>query len=338
MKILKKPRLLIPISMFVILFSVFFVFPIFSINANLDNVLGVKLLSVSHIPIELDGTTCYIKTTGIAQKGSLQNTEQSKMLTKHPQTTWGQTLALVDVQGVRDPITEFKLIPKIRCDSTPNQVFVLDKADIKYEVLSQNKKLDKIITWTKSVSQTNDITLLDNKESEINTVSIKANDIEKNLPDKEYNAYHEFRTSGKLVIYYQNYPDTKYSIDIPVDSIRVYYQTIITGSPDSVPRQNTGCPDDKILVDGTCVLKEEPDDVTDGDTTGGDGSGDKQPDPNVDEFPDIQALLMDWMTKLLLRDFVGLQDPKFMGINAIVALLVIFGMIILLKPKKVIAR
>lgn len=342
-RILSKPKFLIPTTVFLILFSIFFVFPILSINANLDNVFGVKLLSVSHVPIELDGTTCYIKTTGIAQKGSLQNIQQSKMLTKHPQTTWGQTLALVDVQGVRDPITDFKLIPKIRCDSTPNQTFVLDKADLKYEVLSQNKKLDKVTTWTKSVSQTNDINLLDNKESEINSVTIKALDIEKNLPEKEYNSFHEFRVSGKLVIYYQNFPNVKYSIDIPADSIRVYYQTIVTGSPEDVPRQDTGCPDDKVFVDGTCVPKcSDAENLVDGkcvpkpddpEPPSGDG---KQDDPKVAEVIDPLQLLMDWVTKLLQGDFVGLQEPKFILINIIVIVLLVYGFASLLKPKKVI--
>ena len=342
---LKKPKYFIPLSISIIILSVFFVYPILAINANLDNVLGVKLLSVSHVPIELDGTTCYIKTTGTAVKGSLLNIQQSKMLTKHPQTTWGQTLALVDIQGVKDPITEFKLMPKIRCDSTPNQTFVLDKVDLKYEVLSQNKKLDKITTWTKSVSQTNDITLLDNKESEINTVSVKAGDIEKNLPDKEYNAYHEFRVSGKLVIYYQNFPNVKYSIDIPADSIRVYYQTIVTSSPDNVPRPDTGCPEGKILVDGSCVPKppvcKENEELIENkcvpkqdDESGDDG----QPDPNVDPTSDIQQLLTDWLTRLLLGDFVSLQNPKFLGINAIIGILVFVGIISLLRPKQVVPR
>lgn len=332
-KLVKKPRVFIPLSITVIIFSVFFFYPVVVLNSNIDNVLGVKLLSVSPVPIQLDGTTCYIKTTGTAIKGSLLNIQQSAMLTKHPSTSWGQTLSLVDINGVRDPITTFNITPKIRCDSTPNQTFILDSSDLKFQVLSQNKKLDKVQTYLKTLKTTNDILLKDNTEAEITTVAIKAEDIEANIPDKEFNSYQEFRTSGKLVIYYQNYPDTKYTIDIPDDSIRVYYNTLVTANPATVPRQNTGCPTGQILVDNSCVVKDVP--QTPSPTpTPNPTNNPNQEDPKVSQLADIQSLLSDWFTKFVLGDFKSLSDPKFMGINVIAGLLIFVAIVSAVKPKK----
>lgn len=215
-----------------------------------DEILSVKLLSVAGTPIEVPDTTCYIKTTGIAQKGSLQNIKQSQMLVKHPSTTWGQ-LSLVDLEGVKDPIDTFSLNVKERCDST--NTWIVESSQLTFEVLSQNKKLEKITTY-KTTKSTSERTLSNNHEESLINLAIKASDIENNLPDQEYNLYHEFRVSGKLTMYYKGYPTAKYTINIPADSIRVYYNTFKTVSPDTVPRPDTGCPAGKTLVDNMCKI------------------------------------------------------------------------------------
>lgn len=341
-RVLKKTRVLIPLSISVIFLSVFVLLPLVNINLGQDNVFGVKLLSVAPTQTELPDTNCYIKTTGSAYKDFYVNIKNSQMLTKHPIYTSGQKLSLVDLEDVKEPIQYFKLAGKIRCDSNPNQTFILDSANLNYQVLSQNKDLKKITTYSKSVQITNDITLNDNKEETINIISINAADIEKNLPSKEYNAYHEFRTSGKLVIYYKNYPTVKYTIDVPEDSIRVYYNTFVTNSPDQITKQN--CTDGKIYVDGACVKPSEPLVCEDGEElvdgvckkpTGGNEGKPNQEDPKVQSLTDIQSLLTEWFLNLVTGNFQELQNSKFIGIDVLVGLLLFLVIISALRPKKV---
>lgn len=340
-RIFRNRRILIPsICGLIILFG-FFVLPLILSNIEEEQVLGVKLLSFSQI--ELPDTTCYIKTTGTAQKGSLQNTQQSKMLTKHPRTSFGEPLSLVDNQGVKDIISEFKLDSKIRCDTVEpvkgiTPTFVVDQVTLKYQVLSQNKKLDKVTTYTKEFKTTNDISLSDNKEVIMNSIKINANDIESNLPEKEYNSYHEFQTSGKVVIYYKGFPNTKYVIDIPSDAIRVYYSTFITSFPEDVPRPNT-CPTGEILVDGVCTPKDLPPDTCDDTASCGKppekkSDGDSQPDPKVVTIDEILKNFTSWFNALIIGDFATLQQTKYLLFNALLGLVILVGLVNLFKPKK----
>lgn len=215
-----------------------------------EEILSVKLLSVADTSYEVLDTTCYFKTSGIAQKGSLQNTKQSQMIIRHPVAFWGQ-LSLVDIEGVKDPIDTFSLTVKGRCDS--KNIWVVESSQLTFEVLSQNKKLEKITTY-KTIKSTSEKTLANNHEESLITLSIKASDIENNLPDNEYNLYHEFQVSGKLTMYYKSYPTQKYKINIPADSIRVYYNTIKTSNSENVPQPYTGCPTGKTLVENTCKI------------------------------------------------------------------------------------
>lgn len=342
-KILNNTKYLIAITSGLVLLFGFVITPLILINIQEEEILGVRLLSFADI--ELPDTTCYIKTSGIAQKGSLQNTQQSAMLTKHPRTSWGEPLSLVDNQGVKDVITEFTLNTKTRCDTVEpvkgiTPTFVIDAVNLKYEVLSQNKQLKKVSTYTKEVKNTNDTPLSDNKEATINTIKIAASDIEANLPEKEYNSYHEFRTSGKVILYYKGFPDTKYVIDIPAESIRVYYNTFITTFPESVPRPNT-CPTGQQVIDGVCKDPNEGGGteincgegyVLEGDVCREKPTGDNT--PKIQNTDEIQKLLTEWFTKLLLGDFTVLSEPKYLGINALAGILFLIIIITLLRKKK----
>src|SRR3990167_2312049 len=114
-----------------------------------EEILSIKLLAITPTQIEVPDTTIYVKTTGIAQKGSLQNIKQSQMLAKHPTTSWGQ-LSLVDLEGVKDPIDTFKLSIRGKFQNaipTSTSQWVVDSSQLTIEVLSQNKKLEKISTY-----------------------------------------------------------------------------------------------------------------------------------------------------------------------------------------------
>lgn len=339
----------------VILFVGFLVVPAALSSLGYGNVLNFKLLPTnSVVNTEI---TCYVKSTGFTEKQSADGTvvsqgaaKQSNFYIKNPETIF----SIVDKEGLQDPITSFKIYPKVRCDiPNTNTKYPIELAatDLKLEVYSQNEKRTKVLTFT-DVKRTNPTKLSDNKEITLAEFIVDPYKIEQALKSTGYDSYQEFRISGNLDLNYDGFEGTVYRVNIPNDKVKVTFYTTIGKAPDGV--QTPDCPSNQVKKDGICVPKcdagyvlvnlqcvpeEKPieckanEEAINGKCVPKEGDG-GQKDPNVVDYSNIGDLLAEWFNKITSGDYASLSDPKYLGINAVAALLILLVIVSIIQSSK----
>lgn len=350
-RILQKPRVLLPLSVFTILVVGFFLTPIILIELGYDKTFSFKLLSVAHPEIKCSVKhSSFVETQNSAGTSvSQSDAKQSRFYIQNP-TILG--LDILYTEGNKDPVTTFKVFPKLKCEYTSSKIpLEVSSATINMEVYSQNEKQTKVQTYstTKQVSQ---ITLSSGKEFTMTEFIIDPFVIEQKLGTKNYNSYMEFRTSGTINLNYVGFGGAKYQVIIPKDVVKTTYLTSIGEVVDNgIPSPN--CPSNKLLKDGICVPKCESNQILENNQcvakpvpiqceSGYEVINNQcvakpppqQNNPEVQPYDDIGTLLSGWFTALVSGNTSELFSQKYIGFTAIVGLLLFVMLYSALKPKK----